>query len=367
MHHSNSRLATLLLAALLAPTVAADTINLSNGKAITDVTIEAEELLLVTYKDGNDTETVESAKVLSIEYDRKPQLVDRAEASIADQLYEDAIADLEEYIETIDSSDKELRRYKWAPNHAMHRLVVLHASLGNQSQVVAAADKLLSKAPDSLYVPDAFLKKAEAQAQTGKAAKALETLDAFSAVIDDKGLSERWTLERDLARLLYDESVQAGQRVNGLKSVIDQAGDEYPVVRNRARVAIANERLAGNKIDEAQAILEEIVDDPKADDKTLAAAHTGLGDCLFQKGVAANESGGDGSAMLKEALKHYMRVAVVYKSQVQYTPKALFFAGRCYQQFRDEDSQERAQRLYVAVLRDFGGSEWANQASSFRN
>ena len=249
----------------------------------------------------------------------------------------------------------------------MHRLVSLHASLGNHAKVIKAADKLLSKAPDSLYVPDSFLKKAEAQFYMDKAADSLKTLDAFSGVIDDKGLSSRWTLERDLARLLYDESVQSGQRMNGLKSVIDQAGSEFPIVRNRARVAIAEGRLATDKVDEAQKILEEIVDDPKADDKTLAAAHTGLGDCLFQKGVAANESGGDGTAQLKEALKHYMRVAVVYKDQLQYTPKALFFAGRCYQQFRDEDSQERAQRLYVAVLRDFSGSEWASQASSFRN
>ncbi|MFT5050826.1 MAG: tetratricopeptide (TPR) repeat protein [Chlamydiales bacterium] len=348
------------------PFVVADTIYLSDGKTIADITIQTEELLVVTYKDGNSEKSVDSDKVLAIDYDRMPKVIDRAESSVKDGFYEDAAIDFDEYITDVLDAEKPLTRYRWSTAHAMNRLIELSAAVGDYEVTVEAADRLIEKAPDSRHLPAAYLKKAEAIFLLGKKGDAVKVVDGFSAVISDRGLSDRWKLERDLARLLYDDTVQAGQRETGLQKIISGAGSKYPVVRNRARVAIGEAALNGNDLEGAEKIFSEVTADPKADDRTLAAAYTGLGDCLYQKGVGLNDAGKEGGEILQQAIVNYMRVAVVYKSQVRYTPKAMFYAGRCYAQFQDVQSQEREQRLYTAVLRDFAGTAWATEASGFR-
>jgi len=360
------RLLTPLVLLVASPFVAADTIYLVDGKTIADITIETEALLEVAYKDGNKLKSVASDKVLSIDYDGMPKIVDRAETSVDDGYYEDALIDFDEYVTETLESDKALTRYMWAPAYAMNRLVELSAAVGDHAATIEAADRLIQNAPDSRHLPAAYLKKAEAVHLLGKGSDAVKVVDAFSAVISERALSDRWKLERDLARLLFDQTVQPGQRKTGLDKIITGAGSKYPVVRNRARVAIGEAHLMGNKLSDAEDIFGEVTADPKADDRTLAAAYTGLGDCLYQKGVGLNEAGKEGSQVLREAILNYMRVAVVYKSQVRYTPKAMFYAGRCYAQFQDVESQKREQRLYTAVLRNFAGTKWATEASGFR-
>lgn len=365
---SDSPLRALVPLALLAasPLAAADTIFLSNGQTIADVTVQTEELLNVSYKDGNDTKMVASDKVLAIDFERMPQALDRAESSVKDQFLEDALLDFEAYVDEVLESEKPLTRYKWSTAYAMNRSLELRAAMGDHKGAIAAADKLIAKAPDSRYLPGAYLKKAEAIHLQGKPQDAVKVVEELGTVISEQGLSERWELERDLAKLLYDDTVQAGQLQRGLEEIIARAGDESPVVRNRARVAIGEAQVAAGKLKEAEEAFSQVTADPKADDRTLAAAYTGLGDCLYQRGVDQNQSGEAGQEVLKQAIVNYMRVAVVYKSEVLYTPKAMFYAGRCYDQFQDVDSKERAQRLYTEVVRYFGGSSWAAEANNFR-
>jgi len=366
MFDSSKRMLAPFVLLVASPFVVADTIYLVDGKTIADITIQTEHLLEVTYKDGNNEKTVASDKVLAIDYDRMPKVLDRAETSVKEGFYEDAAIDFDEYVTEVLDSDKPLTRYRWSTAHAMNRLVELSSAVGDHAVTVKAADRLIEKAPDSRHLPSAYLKKAEAVRLLGKAGDAVKIVDQFSAVIADKGLSNRWKLECDLARLIYDDTVQKGQRKKGLEEIVSGAGSKYPVVRNRARVAIGEGYLAANDLKGAEATFGEVTADPKADDRTLAAAFTGLGDCLYQRGVSLNEAGKDGGEILQQAIISYMRVAVVYKSQVLYTPKAMFYAGRCYAQFQDAQSQEREQRLYTAVLREFAGTTWASEASGFR-
>ena len=371
MFDPRMRLSVFLLPAglvALSSLATADTIFLSDGKTIADVTVQTEGLLEVSYKDGNATKTLPSDKVLSIDFERMPRALDQAEANVADQFLQDALIDFEDYVDEVLGSDKPLTRFKWSTAFAMNRILELRASIGDYKGTVAAADKLIDKASDSRYVPVAYLKKAEAVHLQGKSDDAVKVLDALGGLIGDKGLSDRWQLEHDLAKLLYDTTVQPGQLQRGLEEIINRAGADNPIVRNRARVAIGEAHVGRNKLNDAEKIFSEVTADPKADSRTLAAAYTGLGDCLFQKGVSQNQSAsGTGEEALKQAILNYMRVAVVYKSELQYAPKALFYAGRCFQQFQDSGSQDRAQRLYTEVVRYHGGTSWATEAAGFRN
>lgn len=362
---TRDQILSLSAALLLVPTSAwADTIFLTDGSMIGDCNVVTEGLLSVQYKTNKRQQEVGSDKVLMIEFDRSPQLVDRAEAALADDQHLTAVDDFEEYIAGV--IDKPPSRYKWAPAYAMYRVVEINETMGKFDEVVKAANRLLEREPDSRYVPMAFLKKAAALSEENKESAVEKTLDQLGQIVASKGLSKRWQLELDLARLVYTANLGGAKLRDRLEEVATKASAEFPTVRNRADVAAAESFLAEKKLDEAAEIFERITRDPQADDRTLAAAYTGHGDCLFTKGVAMASAGEDPTAVFREALISYMRVVVVYKQELRYVPKAMFYAGRVYQQFEDQKSQDRAQKLYVGVLRNFKGTKWANEARGFR-
>jgi hypothetical protein len=61
-----------------------------------------------------------------------------------------------------------------------------------------------------------------------------------------------------------------------------------------------------------------------------------------------------------------MRVVVVYKDQVRYVPKAMFWAGRVFDESTDEVDKEKAQKLYAKVAREYQGTKWGDEAKGFR-
>ena len=155
----------------------------------------------------------------------------------------------------------------------------------------------------------------------------------------------------------------------------DEAGSDYPTVRNRARVAegeshlneVAQERdrdIRMRSVAKARELFEKILEDYKADAETLAGVFTGLGDCLYLEALAK----GKDPALLKQSLMNFLRVVVLYKDQTRYLPKAEFFAGRCLELLGaatgDADFKARAERLYRTVIREFPGSQWASEAKA---
>ena len=356
--------AAFLLAALsIGSPAAADTIYLVDGSTVAEVTIQEEGLDVVTYRKGSDRGDVASDQVLAVEYESKPPLVDRADVALADELYGEALTGLEEYVAEALAAGEPPRRHPWAPAYAMYRLVEVNDSLGQHEAVVSAANQLIQHAAQSRYLPLAMLKKAEALHALEKSEEAGKALDDLGALIEGGQLSERWRHERDLAAVLFDTGLQGEARREKLAAIAEQASS--PIVRNRAEVAVGESLLAEKKLAEAEEVFRTVVDDPRAADATLASAYTGLGDCLFQRGADLNAAGDDGSTVLRAALESYMRVVVVYKQQLQYVPKAMFYAARVLQQFQDDESRERARKLYLTVMRDFQGSRWADEARGF--
>jgi tetratricopeptide (TPR) repeat protein len=356
-------LATAALALLAGP-LAADTIYLLDGKSLEDVSVGEENLKEIEYKEGSKRSTVKTDDVLRIEYSAKSSLVDRADTAAAEGQLLDAIADLQTYVDGMLESGR-TPRYKWEPAYAMQRLVELHMQVGDAPGLIAAADKLIENAPESRHVPTAFLAKAEAQYFTGQAKAAVKTLDALKAVVQSQNLSQRWALEQELASLVYDESVKGKTLRDRLDGISTKAGSQFPRVKNRAEVAIAESFVSAKSFGEAEPIFRDVVENPKADATTLAAAYTGLGDCLFKRAVEEGDAKKK-DALMTEAAMAYMRVVVVYKDQNRYVPKALFWAGRVFDESQDPEDKERAQKLYLRVMRDFQGTEWASEASSFR-
>lgn len=361
-------LAALLAPALLAGAARADVLYLVDGTTLTDVEIESETLAGVIYKEKgkSSVQTVEPDKVLSIEYKRLPSLLDEAEGLAREGALNDAIERFSAFLESIASGENKKDRQAWAPAYALQRVLELRMSLGDAEGVIKAADALLAKAPDSRHAPGAQLAKAEALEAQGKDAQASQALDDLRKMIDAKALSKRWALEVELAQVLFNAELKGQAKRDRLIEIAGQAGKAFPGVANRARVSEGQTYLEGGKQDFAAAkkVFEKILADPKADDETLAGAYTGMGDCLFHEAAASNPPS---ATQLEAALMAYMRVAVNYRDQTRYAPKAMFYAGRSFDLMGDaESSKANARRLYAAVMQNYPGSEWAREASNFR-
>lgn len=366
------RLSTALLSLVavlgLAPLSAADRIYLIDGSSI-DCNIVAETLKTVSYQVDGKSTTVATEQVLQIEYERKPQAVDEADIAATDGNVEDAIAIMEEYIAEFVGGKSPRRGQEWAPAYAMSRVIELARSIGDSETVVEAAQRLIKNAPESRQLPEAYLAKACAELRLGKAEASRATLTTFRTLIDERSLSERWLLECRLGSIRADTALKPAGLRTELQNLQAAAGEEYPTVTNRARVYEAQALLAGDAPDygAARAIFARVVDDPKADAETLAAAYVGLGDCTFQAAAALLKEGQDASEELRAALLSYLRVVVVYPDEIDYHPKALFYAGRCYNllERQDENASERAQKLFRNLMRDYPESTWAEEAKAF--
>lgn len=364
MRQPSLRIGLLLAAATLGLSAAtADTIYLIDGSAVSDIRVRTESFKEIEYKDGSKTRTVKTDRVLRIDFSGKSQLVDRADTAATDGQFFDALADLQTYVDGQLSSDR-TPRYRWELAYAMFRLIELNRVVGDAPALIAAADKLIEHAPESRYVPMAFLAKAEVQHLTGKGAAAKKTLDEFKNLVQGKSLSGRWVIEQKLASALYDSSLKGKKLRDMLDGISTEAGGQYPVVRSRAKVAIGESFLQGKNFKEAELIFAHIAKNPKADSRTLAAAYTGLGDCIFKRAVVASGKAKEG--LLRDAQLAYMRVVVVYKDETLYVPKAMYWAGRVFDEAGGEADKEKAQKLYGRVMREYQGTTWASEANSFR-
>ena len=360
--------AALTLTALSAA-ARADTIYLVDGSSLDEVTLVDQALDVVTYREkgrSND-QTVESDSILRVEFSRKPQLVDEADSMAADGALIDAVGLFQEFARGVLEGENKKDRQKWAPAYALMRTVELNLSMGNLEGVVSAANKLLESVPESRYVPHAYLAKAEAQRWLERHELAQKTLDEFKALIDEKRLSEGWRLEVKVSELLNDTSLNPEQLRGRLEDVLGSAGRDHPTVASRARVAQGETFLAEDQPDYDAALesFRRIVDDPGADPATLAGAYSGIGDCLYRKTATAMQSRAldeEMAATLREALKAYLRVVVVYADQSRYVQNALLSAGLVFDLFDTDQDRERARSMYKALLRDFPDSQAAQTA-----
>ena len=346
---------------LLSTPALADRIFKVDGSTIDDVTILKETLSEVEYKSpsGRATKTVPTFNVLRTTFEKLPDKLDSAQAAILEERYLDAINDINEFLARF--SEKPPRTAPWSVPYAYNRLVEINESMGDYGQVVAAANMVLEKAPGSRYAPLAHLSKIEALNLLGDAGLK-DAVGAFNTFVETNSLQSRWRLEAELRGVLFDAKLQGKARRDRLQQVVTAAGKESPVVANRATVAIGESHLAERQLKEAQTAFEKVVTDPKADNLTLAAAHTGLGDCLFQLASNAVTAGEDASVLQRRAYLNYLRVVVLYPDQVQYVPRAMFYAGRIFQEIGDEESNRRAKILYFKLIKNFPGSKFAKEA-----
>jgi len=353
-----------LVALLPASLLQADTIVRTDGKQVENVQIVSETMKEVVYKKGRNEMTLAADRVLYVTYEKKPRLVDEAEGFVADDDLLSAIDAFDEYVEgQIERPNP--GRYKWAPAYAAWRAVELRQSVADLGGARDAAVRLIDNFKDSRYVPAAYLAKAGAETDAGQAAKALQTLDKLSKLIEKNQLSRRYDLECRLARIRADEKRSGDARRTDLGIIVREAGSEFPTVKSRAEVMegevflseaerTVDPKKASELRDKAQVVFERIVDSEGNTGETLAGAYTGLGECLFYQGAEK-----DDMEALKEASLNFLRVVTIYKSESRYCAKSLYFAMRAFHLMQNPRRKADMFRELVALYPDSG---WVSEA-----
>jgi len=367
---STTLLASLAVAAAANASATPDRIYKSDGSIVDSVDVISEALDRVTYKPekGRGEEEVESELVLRVEFTEQPEDVAAAEVDAANGALLGAISGFQTYLGGL--GERGDRKHPWAAAYSQYRLIELFEQLNTEESIqsmVAAVDALVATYPDSRYVPLAFIKKIEAQLIHGDRAGAKASAAAFGALVLERDLAQRWKLEQQLRAVLSDESLNG----TGLESALDRISSQaavFPTVSNRADVAIAESMLGRGAFSEAEAAFEGVTESTNADDRTLAAAWCGLGDCLYRRAetmVASGDAEGAGP-LFQRAQLAFMRVVVLYPAELAYVPKSAFYAGRCIQELGGDLAKEQSDRLFNFVTRNFRGSRWADSARQFR-
>lgn len=366
------RPAAFLAALLLSSAALADRIHTTDGKTLDEVEIVNETLSGVLYKAKGKSgeQSVPADQVLRVEFTSKvPGLIDSAHSDLNDGNLESAAGSFEDFAESVLSGNNKKDRQAWAPAYALYRAIETNQAIASKEsfeKVIALADQLITKCPESRYVPQAYVAKAGAQRDLAKGKDAAETIGMLKGLVQSKALSDAFRLQAELLEVEIS-SLKGQQKRDRLIEIGGQAGSQYPMVRNRARVLEAETHIEGENKDFAKArkIYEAVIKDPKADEGTLAGAYTGMGDCLFQEAVDKLRANGDASAILKDAVLNYLRVVVVYKDQTRYVPRATYQSAKVFE-FMGEANRPNARKMYSSVIQKFPGSEWAAKAKDSR-
>ncbi len=363
----------LVCAALLvlAPAARPDTIHTVSGERLQSVTVESESLAGVVYKPARGAAvTLPIEDVDRIEYERRPALLDKAAVAVADGDSATALAIYREYLSAQVDSSSDTRRFPWAAAYAARRAIELAHSQRDWDAVGAVTDILVANYPDSRHVPAAYLAKADALALKGDRAAAGATLRELSVLVESKGLAPYFALETRLGQAMVGSDLTPTARLTELEKISAEAGSKFPrlfvrslVARGEALLQVGFDEPArrDEMITKARELFERAAATPGADARSQAGAKTGLAECLFLG--ADSESDKDA---IERARDLYLRVAVLFPDEAQYAPRALFFAGRCFDLLGGENDRQRAQRLYGEVIRLYPGTPWAEEARNQR-
>ncbi len=190
-------------------------------------------------------------------------------------------------------------------------------------QALAACDDLMSNFPKSFYFCDVQILRAKVAATKNAAESVDEVTKILAAVTTAPGMNNRdifraeWT--RIFLTLELPRKFEAAEKAyRDLVTKIDKTDAvQGETMRQRAQVGVGNCLVATKKETEARGFFEKATESRNPD--VLAGAYLGLGNVALSEAKALRDAGSKPEAKdkLTEAVAHYLRVTVKYKSEVE--------------------------------------------------
>ncbi len=351
----------LLLTFLLATPAAQEEIVLVDGRILSVDRISSETFTEVVYRTKSKAEGRKPAdQVRELRHNLGNDMLDDYAAAIQLMKIEDYVGAIQ-FFEGLLSDDRLLRqkRFSWVLGDSLWRQVVCRYSLSDFASVPGAVDRLLEKVPDTFYYAPALMAKAEALELSGNSSAAVIAFQQLQADVTGKGLPARWAKEAELSMLLLDKGTRGATLRRKLDGLFALTSSSYPSVASRCKVAKGDSFLAEEAWNQAAASYKSILSGSGADDQTEAGAFFGLGVCIYRQGLEMDDQDA-ANASYFEANLSFLRVATVYRDQVRFVPRALYYSALC---FNRSGGANRAKALVVAgrLQKRFPESSWTKK------
>lgn len=232
---------------------------------------------------------------------------------------------------------------------------------GKEDEGIPIFDELITKLPDSGFVPRAYAMKIEYYLGSNKAKSADKVAKDYNSTALTKGYPDGYVRESELYMILAQAAggaLKAGELRSQLEVLVTRTESSYPTICSRARVYVANSLRQEGKLDEAMQLYSKITEQKALDKATLALAMLGTGHIHLARATESNKEG------YREALMAFLHVYVDAQDAGQdVVAEALFFGAEAAKKWGGVDSNLIAARLRGNLRNDarFNGSEWAKK------
>jgi len=345
-------LTAALLLLTVAPALAAQNeILLTDGTSLSVDRILNETFTEVSFKRGSSEGSKPAEQVLEVRHETTAK-------ALSDYAYGVELMNNGRFAQAFNvfeqdvlTDDSMLKRgtYEWVKQHALFRMARCQYSAGDMKGVATTVERLLQEVPDTFFYAPALMMEAQAKRVMNDKSGAEAVYKRLSQDVTAKGLPERWDREAELGLILLDSSLKGKVRMQALEGVAEKNAEQFPTVASHARVEVGNAMVTAKDYAGARLHFQTILDQAKADDSTLAAALSGLGDCAYHQALEQDDLASQ-RPLLEEAILNFLTVASVYREEVILTPRAMFYAGDALKRFGDTPGAKsvagRLQKLY---------------------
>ncbi|MCX7776490.1 MAG: tetratricopeptide repeat protein [Armatimonadetes bacterium] len=283
----------------------------------------------------------EALKVLErlINEHRKSQHIPEAHFLVGELLFvqkrfEEALAHYEHSVKLSSGKDEELS------GKALYRLGWTLLMLKRDSDAMNAFEGALGKQIPEEIKSDALLQLGYLQFNARKFTQALTTFERLLKEFPNSPFTKQALLYK--GRCLNELEKFADAEV-----VLQQFIERYPkdALSVRAQFELAWAKQNRKQFDAAIELYKAVAASD-AGEMTIEAQFR-IGECLLLKGD------------VKEALREFLRVALLYEDVHEWAGAAQFYAGLCYERLGEG---ERAEKSYRTVLEKYSQTKWADRA-----
>lgn len=347
------RVAILPVAAALFLTGSAaaqkDRIRLTDGTVIDGVTVTGFDLRKVEFRRRGSADSRSTDLVAELEVAKVKDEYRRAYASIGTT---EAPGNFLRAAE--EERDPFLKQFGYVE---AARLFLKNEQYAEGFQVL---EELATKCPDSGYLPMLYQEKLEYYLARGreKAGDAMTVAKSYSTAAQTQGFPQGFIVEAKFYETMAEAASGGltGDRLRSRLKTIQNEASRFENVADRCRVQIANSLRAENKIDEAQAEYEDLLERDSVPETVRAQAWLGLGHCEFAKGNPANRD------PYRDALLSFLRVYIETPNAAAGTiAEALYMGKQAAEKWGGEDAGRMARALNYRLNRDYPDNPWSRR------
>ncbi len=231
--------------------------------------------------------------------------------------------------------------------------------VGKEAEAFPIFDELMTKLPDSGFVPRAMAMKLDYYFATGKVKNAAKLAKDYRELATTKGFPIGYVNEADFYVVMSGAGgIKPAELRGQLENLMARTESSSPMVANRCRLQVANSWRLEGKIEEAQALYTRLAQAKIIDTSTLAGAMLGTGHLYLAKA-----SGGDKEAY-REAMLAFLHVYIdTPGASPDIIAEALYHGADAATKWGGNDHRLVAGRLRYMLRSDsrFNDTEWAKK------